>query len=297
MKVGYVFAGQAAQFVGMGKYLADTDIRSKDMIGQADEILGYALSNIMFDGPNELLTQTIHTQPAVFLHSVLVYKHNFKGEMPFAVAGHSLGELSALVCAGVLSFEDGLRLVQKRAEAMQEACDTSPGTMAAILGMEDDIVETICASINEIVVPANYNCPGQLVISGSKEGIEEAVKLCSEQGAKRAMEINVGGAFHSPLMEPARVKFQDAVNSVSFADAMIPVYQNVDASAHTSAAEIKENILAQVTSPVKWTQCINQMIEDGAEEFVEVGGKGRILMGMIRKISRDINTQVWTENG
>lgn len=295
MKRALLFPGQAAQFVGMGQHLYAKGGQSKEIIEQANDLMGLDLSTVMFDGPVETLTQTIYTQPAVYLHSYLVYLDQNDGEDVSAVAGHSLGELTALVAAGVLSFEDGMRLVKARAEAMQMACDKVPGTMAAILGMADADVEEICAGIDAIVIPANYNCPGQLVVSGSKEGIDAAIEKCKEAGAKRALEISVGGAFHSPLMEPAMDAFREAAEATTFADAQIPVYQNVDAQAHTDATEIKANIIKQVISPVRWTQSIQHMIADGIDTYVEVGGKGKIIMGMLRKISRDIDVSLWSE--
>ncbi len=289
----YLFAGQAAQFVGMGEQL---NAEYQEVFDKANDLLGFDLRKVMLEGPEEALKQTINTQPAVFLHSYLVWsKYHADHPVPSALAGHSLGELTALVVGGVISFEDGLSLVKSRAEAMQAACEQNPSTMAAILGMDDEVVEKICGDISEVVVPANYNCPGQLVISGSKEGIVKAIAVCQEQGARRALEISVGGAFHSPLMEPAVEPFASAVEAISFNDAKIPIYQNVTAQAVTSGDEIKRNIIDQVTSPVRWTQTIQNMIGDGIEQFVEIGGKGRILQGMVRKVSRDVETEVWKE--
>ncbi len=294
MSTALLFPGQAAQFVGMGSKITSSDPKAQELMTQADEILGYALSEIMYQGPVEKLTETIYTQPAVYVHSMLVYQKMASLKAPIALAGHSLGEISACVAAEVMSFEDGLRLVQKRAEAMQKACELNPSTMAAVLGMDDEIVESICESI-EGVVPANYNCPGQLVISGTKEGIAAAIEVCKEKGAKRALEISVGGAFHSPLMEPAMVAFKKAISAIDMKDAKIPVYQNVDAQPHTAAEEIRANLIDQVISPVRWTSTMNKMIADGISEFVEVGGKGRILLGMLRKISREVESVVWQE--
>jgi len=289
----YLFAGQAAQFVGMGEQL---NAEYSEVFDRANELLGFDLRTVMLQGPEEALKQTINTQPAVFLHSYLVWsKYHNDHPTPAALAGHSLGELTALVVGEVISFEDGLSLVKSRAEAMQSACEQNPSTMAAILGMDDEAVENICADIPEIVVPANYNCPGQLVISGSKEGIDKAIAICQEQGARRALEISVGGAFHSPLMEPAVEPFASAVEAINFSDAKIPIYQNVTAQAVSSGDEIKRNIIDQVTSPVRWTQTIQNMIDAGIEEFVEIGGKGRILQGMVRKVSREVATEVWKE--
>ncbi len=293
MAKAYLFAGQAAQFVGMGQSLTADYQKYFD---QANDVMGFDLSKIMIEGPEEGLKETINTQPAVFLHSYLVWlKNHATHNEPNAVAGHSLGELTALVVAGVISFEDGLNLVKSRAEAMQMACEQNPSTMAAILGMDDALVEEICGSIDEVVVPANYNCPGQLVISGSKEGIDKAIEACKEGGARRALEISVGGAFHSPLMEPAVEKFKAAVNEVSFHNAAIPVYQNVVAEAVTDAQTIKQNIIDQVTSSVRWTQTIKNMMANDINHFVEIGGKGRILQGMVRKVSREVETEVWVE--
>ncbi len=294
MKTALLFPGQAAQFVGMGSDIADSDGAARSMIQDANEILGYDLGEIMFEGPDELLKETRYTQPAVFLHSMLIYNRDHNTAQPEAMAGHSLGEITACVAAGVLSFEDGLTVVRKRAEAMQIACETNPGTMAAILGMEDKEVESICERV-EGVVAANYNCPGQIVISGTRTGIPEAIELCREAGARRAMEIPVGGAFHSPLMQPAMDAFQDAISSMEMRDASCPIYQNVDAQAHTAAENIRQNLIRQVTQPVLWTSSVQNMMKDGFIRYIEVGGKGRILSGMVRKISRDLETSMWQE--
>ncbi len=294
MKTALLFPGQAAQFVGMGSKIQAQSTTAKEMMAKSDDILGYRLSEIMAEGPVERLTQTIYTQPAVYLHSMLVYDQYKDKAEASAVAGHSLGEISACVAAGVMTFEDGLILVQKRAEAMQKACELNPSTMAAVLGMEDSLVESICAEIDD-VVPANYNCPGQLVISGSKEGITLAIEKCKEAGAKRALEIAVGGAFHSPYMQPAMDDFRAAISSVDMKDAQIPVYQNVDTQPHFLAAEIRDNLINQVINPVRWTASIQRMIADGTENFVEVGGRGKILLGMLRKISREVTSELWQE--
>ena len=294
MSIGLIFPGQAAQFVGMGRTIYGSDKDARKLIDRADEVLGYKLSEVMFDGPVELLTETKHTQPAVYLHSLVVYEKLKNKANPTGVAGHSLGEISACVAADVLSFEDGLKLVQKRAEAMQAACDANPGTMAAVLGLDDAIVEEICQEIDG-VVPANYNCPGQLVISGTKDGIAKAIEVCKEKGARRALEIAVGGAFHSPLMEPAMDTFKAAIEQMPMQDATIPVFQNVDAHPHTKAEEIKENLIKQVISPVRWTDCILSMKSEGIGSYIEVGGKGRILQGMLRKISRELEVTLWQE--
>lgn len=294
MKTALLFPGQAAQFVGMGTKISSSSDAAQSMMTKADDILGYKLSEIMAEGPVEKLTETIYTQPAVYLHSMLVYEQHKRAAQPVAVAGHSLGEISACVAAGVMTFEDGLMLVRKRAEAMQRACVLNPSTMAAVLGMEDEKVEAICAGIDD-VVPANYNCPGQLVISGSKEGISEAIEKCKEAGAKRALEIAVGGAFHSPYMQPAMDDFKQAILSVEMTDATIPIYQNVDTQPHTAAGEIRDNLISQVISPVRWTASINRMIADGTDNFIEVGGRGKILLGMLRKISREVGSELWQE--
>lgn len=282
----YVFPGQGAQFSGMGKDLYEGNEEAKALFEKANDILGFRISDIMFEGTDEELKQTRVTQPAVFLHSVILAKtsQNFNPDM---VAGHSLGELSALVANGVLAFEDGLNLVYQRALAMQEACEINPSGMAAILGLEDERVEEICASIKEeIVVPANYNCPGQLVISGSNKGIEIACEKMKEAGAKRALPLPVGGAFHSPLMEPAREKLQKAIENTVFHVPTCPVYQNVSTTGVSEVEEIKKNLIAQLTAPVKWTQSVQQMVQDGAISFVECG-PGKVLQGLVKKIHRE----------
>jgi [acyl-carrier-protein] S-malonyltransferase len=287
---GYIFPGQGAQFVGMGKDLYDNSPLAKDLFEKANEILGFRIADIMFSGTDEDLKQTKVTQPAIFLHSVILAKvlgDNFKPQM---VAGHSLGELSALVANGVLQFEDGLRLVSKRALAMQKACEAVPSTMAAILGLEDDVIEKICATIDGVVVPANYNSPGQLVISGSIPAVEAACAKLTEAGAKRAMILPVGGAFHSPLMEPAREELAAAIEATHFANPTCPVYQNVNAKAVTDPAEIKKNLVMQLTAPVKWTQIMNQMIADGCTSVVEVG-PGKVLQGLFKKVDRAFPTE------
>ncbi|MFK8045966.1 MAG: ACP S-malonyltransferase [Crocinitomicaceae bacterium] len=285
----YVFPGQGAQFIGMGKDLYDNSDLAKSMFEQANEILGFKITDIMFSGTDEELKETKVTQPAIFLHSVILAKvlgGDFKPEM---VAGHSLGELSALVANGVLNFEDGLKLVSKRAQAMQKACEAQPSTMAAILGLEDTVVEEVCNGIDGIVVAANYNCPGQLVISGSNEAVDAACEALSEKGAKRALKLPVGGAFHSPLMEPARAELAAAIENTEFKDPICPIYQNVTANAVTDKSEIKENLISQLTAPVRWTQTMHQMIADGCAEVVEVG-PGRVLQGLFKKVDRQFPT-------
>ncbi len=287
----FVFPGQGAQFVGMGKDLYDGNEQAKAMFEKANEILGYRITDIMFEGTDEELKQTKVTQPAVFLHSVIkaiCLGDEFK---PAMTAGHSLGEFSALVAAGALSFEDGLRLVYARAMAMQKACEAAPSTMAAIIGLPDEQVEKICASINKegnIVIPANYNNPGQLVISGNIDAVNEACEKLKEAGAKRALPLKVGGAFHSPLMQPAKDELQAAIEKTEIHAPICPVYQNVDGKPHTDPAEIKQNLIAQLTSPVRWTQCVQNMIADGADDFTECG-PGKALQGMITKINREVN--------
>ncbi len=283
----YVFPGQGAQFEGMGKELYEGGGMAKELFAEANAILGYSISEVMFNGTAEQLKQTKITQPAIFLHSIIKSKLAGADFQPDVVAGHSLGEFSALVANGALTFQDGLRLVQKRALAMQKACEAVESTMAAIVGLEDEKVEAICASItDEVVVPANYNCPGQLVISGSVKGIELAVEKLKEAGAKRAIVLAVGGAFHSPLMEPAKAELQAAIESTTFIAPTCPIYQNVTALASIDPEEIKMNLIAQLTAPVKWTQTMHNMIADGVAEFVEVGGTGKVLKGMILRVNR-----------
>lgn len=284
----YVFPGQGAQFVGMGKELYENNSVAKEMFEKANEIIGFRITDMMFSGTDEDLKQTKVTQPAIFLHSVILAK-TIEGFQPVMVAGHSLGEFSALVANGCLSFEDGLRLVIARANAMQKACELQPSTMAAILGLEDEKVEEICASINDVVVAANYNCPGQLVISGSIEGVNTACAKMTEAGAKRALVLNVGGAFHSPLMEPARVELEAAIKATPFATPICPVYQNVNAMPTTDAEVIKENLIAQLTGAVRWTQTVKAMIADGATSFTEVG-PGAVLQGLVKKVDRQMPT-------
>lgn len=281
----FVFPGQGAQFVGMGKDLYDNVPEAKEMFEKANQILGFSITDIMFAGTAEELKQTKVTQPAIFLHSVILAKALGDQFNPQMVAGHSLGEFSALVAAGALSFEDGLTLVSKRAMAMQKACEMNPSTMAAIIALPDNVVEEVCASIPGVVVPANYNCPGQLVISGSNEAIDAACAKLTEAGAKRALKLNVGGAFHSPLMEPARVELEAAIKAAPFKAPICPIYQNVDAKPHTDPAEIKTNLIAQLTAPVRWTQIIQNMIADGATSFTELG-PGTVLQGLIKKVDR-----------
>jgi len=282
----YIFPGQGSQFVGMGKDLYENSEKAKALFHKANEVLGFDITEIMFNGTDEELKQTKVTQPAIFIHSVILalVAEDFKPEM---LAGHSLGEFSALVAGGALSFEDGLGLVYKRALAMQKACELNPSTMAAILGLEDEKVEEICASIaDEIVVAANYNCPGQLVISGSNAGIEKACELMKAAGAKRALPLPVGGAFHSPLMEPARIELAEAINSTHFSAPIAPIYQNVNAKPSTDVEVIKENLIAQLTAPVRWTQTVQNMYNDGATQFIE-SGPGKVLQGLVKKVVKE----------
>lgn len=281
----YVFPGQGAQFSGMGKDLYDKSDLAKEMFAQANEVLGFDIMKIMFEGTDEELKQTKVTQPAIFLHSTILAAclgDQFKPDM---VAGHSLGELSALVANGTLNFVDGLTIVSKRAMAMQKACEAVPSTMAAILGLEDEVIEKICSEVEGVVVAANYNCPGQLVISGSIPAVEKACEKLTEAGAKRAMILPVGGAFHSPLMEPAREELAAAIEATEFKTPKCPVYQNVPATAVSDPSEIKKNLIAQLTAPVKWTQTMNSMIADGASEVIEVG-PGKVLQGLFKKVDR-----------
>lgn len=285
----YVFPGQGAQFVGMGKELYEQSEIAKGLFEQANEILGFRITDVMFSGTDEDLKETKVTQPAIFLHSVILAKvlgENFKPEM---VAGHSLGEFSALVAAGALSFEDGLRLVAARANAMQKACEEQPSTMAAILGLEDQVVEDICAQVTDVVVPANYNCPGQLVISGSIAGIDQACEKLTEAGARRALKLNVGGAFHSPLMESARAELQTAIENTAIKSPVCPIYQNIDAKPYTDPSSIKQNLIAQLTGAVRWTQTVQHMLADGATSFTEVG-PGNVLQGLVKKVDREVET-------
>ncbi|MCC9042739.1 ACP S-malonyltransferase [Myroides sp. M-43] len=284
----YVFPGQGAQFTGMGKDLYENSPLAKEMFEKANEILGFRITDIMFEGTAEELKETKVTQPAVFLHSVILAKtlEDFKPEM---VAGHSLGEFSALVANGTLAFEDALKLVSQRAMAMQKACEITPSTMAAVLGLEDNIVEKVCADIDGVVVAANYNCPGQLVISGETTAVEKACEALKEAGAKRALLLPVGGAFHSPMMEPAREELAAAIEATTFNTPSCPVYQNVTANAVSDAEQIKKNLILQLTAPVRWTQSVEQMIADGASLFTEVG-PGKVLVGLIKKINKDAET-------
>lgn len=284
----YIFPGQGAQFTGMGKDLYDNSALAKSLFEKANEILGFRITDIMFGGTAEELKETKVTQPAVFLHSVILAKtlDNFKPDM---VAGHSLGEFSALVANGTLSFEDGLKLVSQRALAMQKACEIAPSTMAAVLGLEDKIVEEVCASIDGVVVAANYNCPGQLVISGEFSAVEKACEAMKVAGAKRALILPVGGAFHSPMMEPARAELAAAIEATLFSTPTCPVYQNVTANAVSSSDDIKKNLIIQLTAPVKWTQSVLQMIKDGATSFTEVG-PGKVLVGLVNKIDKEVET-------
>mgnify|MGYP006188638243 CR=1 FL=1 len=286
----YVFPGQGSQFVGMGKDLYENSALAKEMFDRANEVLGFNITDIMFNGTDEDLKQTKVTQPAIFLHSVILAKTMGDAFRPDMVAGHSLGEFSALVAAGALSFEDGLKLVLARALAMQKACEKEPSTMAAILNLDDDVVEKICSEIDGVVVPANYNCPGQLVISGSVEAVTIACEKLTEAGARRALILPVGGAFHSPLMEPAREELAAAINSTNINSPICPIYQNVNALPMTDSEQIKANLIAQLTAPVKWTQTMQNMLQDGASSVIEVG-PGKVLQGLFKKVNREIETQ------
>ena len=283
----YIFPGQGAQFTGMGLDLYNNSQMAHELFEKANEILGFRITDIMFEGTADQLKQTNVTQPAIFLHSVILAKVLGNSFQPEMVAGHSLGEISALVAAGVLSFEDGLQLVSKRAEAMQKACEIMPSTMAAVLGLDDKIVEEVCDAVDGVVVAANYNCPGQLVISGEVSAIETACELLKGKGARRALVLPVGGAFHSPMMEPAREELAAAIKATKFNEPTCRVYQNVPAKAITTALEIKENLIKQLTAPVKWTQSIQSMIADGGTQFIEVG-PGKVLQGLMRKIDRSV---------
>ena len=285
----YVFPGQGAQFVGMGKDLYDNNAEAKELFEKANEILGFRITDMMFNGTEDDLKQTKVTQPAIFLHSVLLAKSLGDEFKPDMVAGHSLGEFSALVAAGALSFEEGLKLVSKRALAMQKACEARPSTMAAVLALPDDKVEALCAEVDDVVAPANYNCPGQVVISGTIEGIDAACEKMLAAGAKRAMKLKVGGAFHSPLMQPAQEELAEAIEAAEFQTPCCPIYQNVDGRPHTDPKEIKENLIKQLTAPVRWTYDVQAMIADGADEFVELG-PGSVLQGLVKKIDRTVAT-------
>lgn len=285
----YVFPGQGAQFVGMGKDLYDNNEEAKELFEKANEILGFRITDLMFNGTEEDLKQTKVTQPAIFLHSVLLAKSLGDDFKPDMVAGHSLGEFSALVAAGALSFEDGLKLVSKRAHAMQKACEAQPSTMAAVLALPDAKVEELCAEVDDVVAPANYNCPGQVVISGTVPGIDAACEKMLAAGAKRALKLKVGGAFHSPLMQPAHDELAEAIETVEFKTPVCPIYQNVDGKPHTDPEEIKANLVKQLTAPVRWTYDVEAMIADGATEFVELG-PGNVLQGLVKKINRGVET-------
>ena len=288
MKQAYVFPGQGSQFSGMGKELYENSEMAKALFDKADEILGFPITKIMFEGSDEELKQTKVTQPAVFLHSVILAK--VLGVEPAAVAGHSLGEFSALVVAGALSFEDGLQLVAKRAMAMQRCCENQPGGMAAILGLDDEVIEQVCQGVDGVVVAANYNCPGQLVISGADEAVDAACVKLKEAGARRALRLPVGGAFHSPLMEAARAELEQAISEVEFHTPVCPIYQNVDALPQSEPEAIKANLIAQLTAPVRWTQIAKNMIADGFDNFVELG-PGAVLQGMIKKVSSEVSVE------
>ncbi len=285
----YVFPGQGAQFVGMGKDLYDNNAEAREMFERANEILGFRITDLMFNGTDEDLRQTRVTQPAIFLHSVILAKTLGDEFQPDMTAGHSLGEFSALVAAGALSFDDGVRLVSARAQAMQKACELKPSTMAAVIALPDEKVEEICKGVDGVVVCANYNCPGQIVISGEVEAIDRACELLKEAGAKRALKLKVGGAFHSPLMEPARAELAEAIEATEIHAPKCPVYQNVAAKPHTDRAEIKATLVAQLTAPVRWTQSVKAMVADGADEFIELG-PGKVLQGLVAKIDPSVAT-------
>ena len=285
----YVFPGQGAQFVGMGKDLYDNNAEAKEMFEKANEILGFRITDLMFEGTEEDLRQTKVTQPAIFLHSVILAKSLGDEFQPDMVAGHSLGEFSALVAAGALSFGEGLKLVSKRAMAMQKACEARPSTMAAVLALTDEKVEELCAEVDDTVAPANYNCPGQVVISGTIEGVDAACEKMLAAGAKRALKLKVGGAFHSPLMQPAQEELAEAIAAAEFSSPRCPVYQNVEGKPHTDPVEIKENLIKQLTAPVRWTYDVQAMIADGADDFTELG-PGSVLQGLIKKIDRNVAT-------
>lgn len=285
----YIFPGQGAQFSGMGLDLYENSPLAQELFEKANEILGFSITDIMFEGSADDLKETKVTQPAIFLHSVILAKTLEDSFKPDMVAGHSLGEFSALVAAGALTFEDGLKLVSQRAQAMQKACEMQPSTMAAVLGLDDDVVEKICAMTEGVVVAANYNCPGQLVISGEVKAVNKACESLKEEGARRALVLPVGGAFHSPLMEPAREELATAIENTAFSKPNCPIYQNVTATAVTDESEIKANLISQLTAPVRWTQSVQQMIADGATHFTEVG-PGKVLQGLVRKIHREAET-------
>ncbi|MDE6272491.1 MAG: ACP S-malonyltransferase [Muribaculaceae bacterium] len=285
----YVFPGQGAQFVGMGKDLYDNDPQAREMFEKANEVLGFRITDLMFEGTEDDLKQTKVTQPAIFLHSVILAKSLGDEFKPDMVAGHSLGEFSALVAAGALSFEEGLKLVSARAQAMQKACELRPSTMAAVLALPDEKVEALCAEVDDIVAPANFNCPGQVVISGTIEGIDAACEKMLANGAKRALKLKVGGAFHSPLMAPAQEELAEAIEAADFHEPICPIYQNVDGKPHTDPAEIKSNLIKQLTAPVRWTQDVEAMVADGADEFIELG-PGAVLQGLVKKIAKGVAT-------
>lgn len=285
--IAFVFPGQGAQFSGMGKELYEGSALARELFHKANQVLGFDITDVMFSGTDEELKQTKVTQPAVFLHSVILTQAMGEAFKPQMVAGHSLGEFSAIVAAGALSFENGLRLVHARAMAMQKACEKAPSTMAAILGLEDDVVERICSEIDDVVVPANYNSPGQIVVSGSTKGIDLAIEKLTAAGAKRALKLSVGGAFHSPLMEPARLELEEAIDKAAFDKPICPVYQNVTAAPSTNPAVIMENLKKQLTAPVRWTQTMRNMLTDGADAFYEAG-PGSVLQGLLRKVDRNV---------